>query len=99
MPKEIDIRKIKKDPVAGNKTMVVGNGFGMVEKPKIPAKIVDSGSPVTQSFISRFLDIMVCDIMQKLRRPLPARLDNLTKKAEDFEKFEQFCELARGEKR
>lgn len=98
MPKEINIREIKKSQAKSTSQTVRAMGGFATSTPKEPSGIPPQAPPVTQSFISRFLDIMVCDIMQKLRRPLPVRLENLTKKAEDFEKFEQFCDLARGKR-
>jgi hypothetical protein len=96
MPKEIDIRKTKATQKEERVFLLAGpKGSAPVKKPQ---PVYDTGSPVTQSFISRFLDIMVCDIMQKLRFPLSPRLENLKEKEADFNKFEQFCELARGKR-
>lgn len=101
MPKEIDIRKMKQDPLTRQKAPLVIPRGGLIpaecHEPRVP-DTANSPTAITQSFISRFLDIMVCDVMQKLRLPLSEKQEDVVKKIRDFEKFEDFCKKARGER-
>lgn len=99
MVKEIDIRKARQDPLVPRKQAPVTiRGGSPVSPPTETQPSVVSPTQKTQSFISRFFDIMVCDIMVLFRRPLSEKQEDIIRKAQDFEKFEEFCKLSRGEK-
>lgn len=96
MPKEINIREIKKENREERATIVIPGSKSRPDPGSARSNEETARSEPTQSFISRFLDIMVCDIMQKLRIPLKPFQEDLVRKQKDFEKFEEFCERARG---
>jgi hypothetical protein len=101
MVKEIDIRKARQDPLVPRKqapVIIPGSAHTSPVNPVETHTTVTSPTQRTQSFISRFFDIMVCDIMVLFRRPLSEKQEDIIRKAQDFEKFEEFCKLSRGEK-
>ena len=101
MAKEIDIRKARQDPLSPKKQApVIIPGVSPVSTANSTEMHQSVTSPTqrTQSFISRFFDIMVCDIMVLFRRPLSEKQEDIIRKVRDFEKFEEFCKLSRGER-
>ena len=68
------------------------------ESSKKDEPALDKIPPKTQGFISLFIQIAMCDIMQKFRIPLSAPQEDLIRKQKDFEQFEEFCKKARGER-
>ena len=67
------------------------------ERPTIEAAPKPPLPPAKQNFISRFLDIMVYDIMHKLHM-VPDKPENIIENKVDLEKYEEFCRIARGGK-
>ncbi len=97
--KTIDIRK----PVASTKgpqTRRVGNlpeEKSPEEKPTHEEKPIVMESHGKKSFTSRFVEIAIFDVKRKLglvKKPA----GELQQKVSDFEKFENFCKMSRGEK-
>ena len=105
MVKEIDVRRAKQEPLAQKKVTPMRSvpTNGTTHPPAGPNTTTAPVSPQsptqkTQSFISRFFDIMVCDIMVLFHRPLSEKQEDIVKKIRDFEQFEEFCKKARGER-
>jgi len=66
------------------------------ERPAIEAPKPETAAPIKeQTFIMRFLDIMVYDVLHTLRLA-PDRPEKIIETKPDLEKYEEFCALARG---
>ena len=84
MAKTFDIR---------NKTAAPVKTFGKAEDKPEPQRAEKKQVVLKESFITRFLDIMLYDILHKFGRGPYASDDRINK-----EKYEEFQRLARGDR-